>query len=226
MRSFLPDIHKPLPSTPAASPAKTAAMDSSILNAVGFVHLHVHSAYLAARGRARRSRRSPSSPRPTPCRRSRSPTPTTCSAPSNSPRSWRRAASSRSSARRSRSTSATRRPSSSRLAELRVARAPIVLLAQSETRLPQPDAARLLPLARPEGGRRGAHPVRRARRRRGPDRADRRPRRARSTGRSRAHMADLAEARLDRLARSLRRPALCRAAAPRPRVRGSRPSRR
>ncbi len=84
-----------------------------------------------ARARCR-SRRSPSSPRPTPCRRSPSPTPTTCSAPWSSRRSSPRAASSRSSARRSRSISATRPPSSSRLAELRVARAPIVLLAQSE----------------------------------------------------------------------------------------------
>ena len=67
---------------------------------------------------------------------------------------------------------------SSRLAEQRAARAPIVLLAQSEIRLPPFDAARLEPVARSEGRRRAAYPLRRARRLRRPYRTDRRAGRA------------------------------------------------
>ncbi len=55
-------------------------------------------------------------------------------------------------------------PAASRLAEQRMARAPDRAPRPERGRLPPSDAARLEPLARSEGGRRAACPVRRARR--------------------------------------------------------------
>ena len=63
----------------------------------------------------------------------------------------------------------------SRVADQKFQRAKIVLHRQGRARLPQPDAARLERLARPDGGRRTAPSLRRARRLRRPHRADRRP---------------------------------------------------
>ena len=149
----------------------------------------------AARRARSRSRRWPSSPRPTRCRRSPSPTPTISSARSSSRKSSPSPASSRSSAPRSRSISATRRPPAPRLAEQRLARAPIVLLAQSET-----GYRNLMRLVSslwldPTEGEEPHIRFERARRRRGPHRADRRsggadrPRARRPYGRSRARAA-------------------------------------
>ena len=88
-------------------------------------------------------------------------------------------------------------------------------------RLPQPDARwPRAPISRARPARRRTSPAARlADHADGPDRADRRARRAARPGARRRARPTSPAARLDRLAGALRRPALCRAAAPRRRGR-------
>ena len=113
-----------------------------------FVHLKVHSAYSLLEGAHHHPQARQAGGRATAFPRSGSPTPTTCSARWSSPTSWRKPASSRSSAARCRSISATA-PQANGL-QRAGANQPrsqpagaLALLASNDARLAEPHEARL-----------------------------------------------------------------------------------
>ena len=187
-----------------------------------FVHLRVHSAYSLSEGAIKIKELVGALQAPRACRRWRSPTPAICSAPWSSParRGGRRPADHRLPAR-----VCGARPGSGTSGRAEAAARPAGAAGAERDRLSQSAAAgRARPFWRASRARR-----RRCRwptldgHDRGADRPDRRARTGRSAGCCGEGQDEAADAGAGELERAVSRPALCRAAAPRPGESSGRP---